>query len=144
MLNFVVSLPDQITNIGLHVLLCNLTLDEKQEDGIIVKNGSSTSTVTPILQDCGGPHLTVETMVNGNGDTNEMSASHNKLDAEVPVNKEVAAEDTISQDGTLMPSSPSNCSDHPVGNVISESPMGRASSSLLCNRVSLDLSNNEG
>jgi len=131
---FFITRP-KCTNIALHLLFCNLTLDEKQEDGIIVKNGSSTVAVTTTLEDYQGPHLTGETMVNGNEHTRKMSASHNKLDAEVPKNKEVTAKDTTSQDGTSRPSSLSDCSDYPVTNVISESPVGRASSSLHCNRV---------
>ena len=132
---FLFHYPTKLYKHSLHVLFCNLTSDEKQEDGIIVKNGSSTFAVTTILQDYQGPHLTVGTMVNGNGHTKEMSA-HNKLDAEFPINKEVTIVDTISQDGTFMSSSLSDCCNHPNVNVISESPMGRANSpSLLCNRV---------
>ena len=123
------------TNIALHLLFCDLTLDEKQGDEIIVKNGSSTVAVTTILQDYHGPHLTGETMVKGNVHTKKMAASHNKPDDEVPKNKEVIAEDTNSQDRTSKPSSPSDCSDHPITNVISKPPVGRAGSSLLCNRV---------
>lgn len=62
-------------------------------------------------------------------------AANSKLDAEVPMNIEVPVEDSVSQDWTSTPSVTSDCSVHPVADVISVSPEERACSSLLCNRV---------
>lgn len=123
----------QIYNIDIF-FSATLLLGKKLVDGILLKDRSSTVVKTTSLPDDQSLHLPKESMDNANVHTKKMAA-YNKPDVEVTMNKEVTVEDSISCDGTSSPSPTSDCSNHPVADVFSESPVGKTCSSLLSNRV---------